>query len=156
MIQKIASEEKTDAAHALEYYRIIREMIEHEDSLIGNRMNLFVTSQSFLFTAYAVISNGIQSGTPVVSGNPRRTLLTIIPMVAIATAILISLAIVSGYRAMRALRKHYAVFSDSLASTPLPPIQGVRNHRLMGMVAPTLLPVLFMSVWIYLLVKHLF
>ena len=34
----------------LEYYRIIRGQLEHEDDLISGRLSWFVASQSFLFS----------------------------------------------------------------------------------------------------------
>ena len=48
----------------LEYYNLIRERIEHEDNLIVQRLTWLVGSQSFLFTAYAIVSNGLMSQPP--------------------------------------------------------------------------------------------
>ena len=43
----------------LEYYRLIRERIEHEDNLVVQRLLWLVASQSFLFTACAIVLNGL-------------------------------------------------------------------------------------------------
>jgi glycerol-3-phosphate dehydrogenase len=44
-------------ALSLEYYRILRSQIEHEDNLISQRLNWFVSAQAFLFTANAIVLN---------------------------------------------------------------------------------------------------
>lgn len=38
-----------------DYYGAVRGQIEHEDTLISQRLNWFLMSQSFLFTAYAIV-----------------------------------------------------------------------------------------------------
>ena len=38
-----------------DFYKLIRGQIEHEDNLIGTRLNWFMASQSFLFSAYAIV-----------------------------------------------------------------------------------------------------
>jgi hypothetical protein len=141
----------------LDYYRIIRGQIEHEDNLVGSRISWFVTSQSFLFSAYAIIATGFQVVTDKSILDAKHVLLVVIPSIAITTSILILLAIFSGIQAMSALRSQYGklrgVFNDA---TPLPPIHGDRSTRVTGMAAPVLLPPLFMAVWIFLLVRRLF
>jgi hypothetical protein len=140
----------------LDYYRIIRGQVEHEDNLIGSRISWYVTSQSFLFSAYAIIASGIQPNTVTTGGDPKHTLLTIIPSIAIATSAMILVAIISGLKAMSDLRGWYNRFAGKLTSTPLPPVHGERSNRIMGAATPVLLPLLFLGVWVFLLVKRLF
>jgi hypothetical protein len=147
------STEPVDAVY-LDQYRIIRGQIEHEDNLIGSRISWFVTSQSFLFSAYAIIASNIQPAGITGGTDPKHKLLTIIPTIAIATSVLILLAIASGFRAMHTLRRQFEKLAP--AALPLPPVHGSGSTRLMGMAAPILLPPLFMAVWIFLLVKRLF
>jgi hypothetical protein len=153
LLQKPPSTETADPAF-FDRYRIIRGQIEHEDNLIGSRISWFVTSQSFLFSAYAIIATSIQPNSVTGGHDPKHTLLTIIPTVAISTSVLILLAIASGFQAMRNLRRGYE--NAEQASAPLPPIHGSGSTRLLGMAAPLLLPPLFMAVWVFLLVKRLF
>ena len=83
-------------------------------------------------------------------------LLVIIPSIAIATSILIFLAILSGLRAMWELRLRYLLLCARWVDPIVPPIHGHRALRIMGQAAPVLLPVIFMAVWIFLLVRRLF
>src|SRR5277367_5635067 len=94
---------ETDAQF-LDLYRILRSQIEHEDNLVGSRISWFVTSQSFLFSAYAIIAGGIQPNTSKTSLDAKHVLLVVIPSLAIVTSILILIAIWSGIAAMKDLR----------------------------------------------------
>ena len=42
----------------ISYGDAVRRQIEHEDVLIVNRLSWLIASQSFLFTAYAIMLNG--------------------------------------------------------------------------------------------------
>jgi hypothetical protein len=140
----------------LDYYRILRGQIEHEDNLVGSRISWFVTSQSFLFSAYAIIATGFQVTTAQTALDAKHLLLLIIPSIAIAASVLILFSIISGIRAMEELRKRYVQLIAGWQDPLLPPIQGNRLNRMIGMAAPVLLPPLFMAVWIFLLLRRLF
>lgn len=143
-------------SHLLDYYRIIRGQIEHEDNLVGSRISWFVTSQSFLFSAYAILANGIQPNTSRTGLDAKHVILVVLPLLAITASILILISILSGLEAMRRLRQRYAALAPSDEQIILPPIQGARLTRITGMASPVLLPPLFMGVWIFLLARHLF
>ncbi len=143
----------------LDLYRIYRGQVEHEDNLLGSRTSVFVTSQSFLFSAYAIIANNAVPLAFDVPIDPKHVLLVLIPSVAITTSALFIPAIVSGVVTMRRLRRQYRAVSGSppdACCDDLPPIQSTRNTRLAGTLPSALLPPLFMAVWAYLLVKRLF
>jgi hypothetical protein len=142
-------------SEALDCYRIIRGQIEHEDNLVGSRISWFVTSQSFLFSAYAIMASSFPANATEAFKDSKRTLLLIIPMIAISTSILILLAIFSGLGAMARLRQIYLKYAPKSFEL-LPPIHGDRATRITGMAAPVLLPPLFMAVWIFLLLRRLF
>ncbi len=140
----------------LEHYRIIRGQLEHEDNLISGRLSWFVASQSFLFTAYAILVNGLHPASATDGPNDsRRLLLVLISTLATATCVLIFLSILSGIAAMANLRRLY---DRTVAGHPgeLPPVQGYQSTQLLGLAAPILLPILFMSVWFFLLVRRIF
>src|SRR5579862_9359910 len=84
-------------------YEEVRGQIQHEDTLITQRLNWFLTSQSFLFTAFAIVFNGIA---PVGSEGIRLLLLRMIPILAIAAGALIFLSIIAGMMVMNDLRKY--------------------------------------------------
>jgi hypothetical protein len=138
---------------ALEMYRLFRGRIEHEDNLIIQRLAWLVASQSFLFTAYAITTNGLSSLEPKSAGRfleQAELLFRLIPTVAIGVALLIYISILAALRAIRQMRRLYLA-----KPTPpeLPPIQTSATTRLLGLSAPLLLPLLFVSVWLVLLLN---
>lgn len=135
------------------YYSMIRGQIEHEDNLISTRLNWFITSQSFLFTAYAITAGNIQQVGPTTSHERLESLLYLIPLVAFAISAVICFGITAGVLAMRTLRRQYQAYVDAVVALPLPPVQGYRITRVLGISAPLILPVMFLVVWLFLLVK---
>ena len=47
-----------DSLSPLDWYRAIRDQIQHEDNLIVQRLAWLMAAQSFFFTGYAIIANG--------------------------------------------------------------------------------------------------
>src|SRR5204862_7901857 len=89
----------------LEFYKLLRSRLEHEDGLIVNRLSWLVASQSFLFTAYAIVLNGLGGPPGSQSVFDRQTgLLHLIPLVGIAAAALIYAGILAAIRAIVWLR----------------------------------------------------
>ncbi|HZR18082.1 MAG TPA: hypothetical protein VFE51_12375 [Verrucomicrobiae bacterium] len=143
----------SEKVSALDSYKLFRERLEHEDNLIVQRLSWLVASQSFLFTAYAITTNGLTSLDPKISGRylEQATLLfRLIPTVAICVAVLIDISILAALRAMRQIRRLYQA---KAISPELPPIQTAASTRLLGLSAPLLLPLLFISVWLVLLLN---
>jgi len=140
-----------DKISALEVYRIFRDRIEHEDNLIVQRLSWLVASQAFLFTAYAITTNGLTSIDLKAAGRyteQAALLFRLIPTVAISVAVLIDISILAALRAIRQMRRLYRMRE---ISPDVPPIQTAASTRLLGLSAPLLLPLLFVSVWLVLL-----
>jgi hypothetical protein len=137
----------------LERYQVFRNRIEHEDNLIMQRLSWLMASQSFLFTAYAIVTNGLSNG-PIAGGNVfishLDTLASIIPIVALLNSLLIALSIFGALKAIRELRDEYRRQGEFLEIIPLQTSQCARR---LGLSAPILLPLLFIAVWLYLLVQ---
>src|SRR3981081_3107848 len=98
---------RTDKLSAVVSYRLFRSRIEHEDDLIIQRLSWLVASQSFLFTAYAITTNGLSSVEPKSAGRfleQAELLFRMIPTVAIGVALLIYISILAALRAIRQLR----------------------------------------------------
>jgi hypothetical protein len=138
----------------LEVYRLIRSQIEHEDGLISQRLSWFIMSQSFLFTAFAIT---VANARPAPAGAlditvPRLSLLAFIPLVAIASSLLIGVSLVAAVLALRNLRRHFRATPGADGGHGLPPIHGAGATRVLGLIAPLLLPPLFLGVWTFLLV----
>ena len=76
MIDEIS--ENFAAVQPVEYYKLIRSQIEHEDNLNSQRLSWFVASQSFLFTAYAIVVSNIGPGHTVWVERQQHRLLVLI------------------------------------------------------------------------------
>lgn len=142
--------EKVDS---LESYKLFRDRIEHEDNLVVQRLSWLVASQAFLFTAYAITTNGLSSVDPKAGGQyaeQAALLFRLIPTVAICLALLIYISILAALRAIRQIRRLYQA---KPVSPDVPPIQTAATTRLLGLSAPLLLPLLFVSVWFVLLIN---
>ena len=135
-----------------EYYTIIRDQIEHEDNLIGQRLSWFVAAQSFYFTAYAIVMSNIRGDHTSWVTSQMRLLLILLPMVAILTSLLIYATVIAGLVAMAKLRDLYRKFVARERAAGLPPVQGYRRTQILGQAAPMLLPGIFIAIWMILLV----
>ena len=137
----------------LDFYKLIRSRLEHEDGLIVNRLSWLVASQSFLFTAYAIVLNGL-AGPPGSQAMADRQicLLRLIPIVGIAAAALIYAGILAAIRAMAWLRASFRARIPEEAAAGLPSIHTPSRIRRLGLAAPIVLPVVFLLAWLYLLV----
>src|SRR5437868_15278785 len=105
-----ASQFTSEKMTALETYQLFRGRIEHEDNLIVQRLSWLVASQAFLFTAYAITTNGVTSLDPKISGRYYEQavlLFRLIPTVAISVAVLIDISILAALRAIRQIRRLY-------------------------------------------------
>jgi hypothetical protein len=141
---------------ALEYYNLVRERLEHEDNLIVQRLTWLVGSQSFLFTAYAIVSNGLMSQPPQPASQhfeeQLQLLFQLIPIVAMLTCVLIYISILAAVMTMRKLRSGYrSRFGPE--EDALPPIMTAAPVRLFGLVAPLLLPLVFTTIWLILWIR---
>jgi hypothetical protein len=150
------SEPLTTPLTGLEYYNLIRQRIEHEDGLIVQRLSWLVASQSFLFTAYAIVLSSLtaspQSATSAMLHQEAR-LSRLIPLVAIMTCALIYTGIVAAVKAIASLRRSYR--SRFPSDETIPDIQVGTLTRLLGLAAPLLLPLVFIGVWLFLAARGL-
>ncbi len=137
----------------LDYYNVVRARIEHEDNLVVQRLSWLVASQSFLFTAYAIVTNGLASQPPLPScihfSAQLQLLYQLIPVVGTLTSALIYISILAAVASMRHLRNSYhSRFAEDEKGMPSimtrPPI------RLFGHSAAVLLPLVFITIWLVL------
>ena len=140
----MSPEEHPDRIDDTAYYHHLRGRLEHEDGLIVSRLAWLMASESFLFTAYAIVLNG--TGTP-----QQRRLTDLIPLVAMATSVLIFVGIAAAVRAMGWIRGLLRERIPDPGRLGLPPVHTPGSMKA-GLAAPLLLPVMFVVVWLYLLV----
>lgn len=138
----------------LERYQLFRGRIEHEDNLVMQRLSWLMASQSFLFTAYAIVSNALSNSIANNSGTVfvkrLSALEDIVPIVALLNSLLIFVSILAALKAIRELRWEYHNLPGNLEVLTL---QTNRATRMLGFSAPVILPLLFLAVWLFLLLQ---
>jgi hypothetical protein len=136
----------------VEFYHLVRRRIEHEDGLTVNRLSWLVASQSFLFTAYALTLNGLAAGRESPMADRQALLCRLIPLIGVATTALIYAGLIASGRALVWLRAllHERVGDEARLGLPIvhSPVGIVR----LGQLAPRVLPLVFLIVWLALLV----
>jgi len=138
------------AAEEVGYSDAVRRQIEHEDILIVNRLSWLMASQSFLFTAYAIILNGPTQTRTAAFAAHGESLLKIVPVLAISACVLIYLGICGGILVMANLRRELARHHATLNNL-CPPVQGNSPSLFLGHCAPLGLPPIFAGAWAILL-----
>jgi hypothetical protein len=134
----------------LDYYNVVRSRIEHEDNLVVQRLSWLVASQSFFFTAYAIVTNGLATQPQSIRTHfmeQLELLFRLIPIVGTLTCTLIYISILAAVFSMNRLRDSYRSRfpADEKA---MPPIMTHRPIRLFGNSAAVLLPLVFITVWL--------
>src|SRR5437870_3916589 len=93
-----------DPVSQLEFYRMIRLRLEHEDGLIVQRLSWLVASQSFLFTAYAITLNGLVTNIATVTTRQSH-LMNVVATVGVLTCGLLYASILAAIAAINVLRR---------------------------------------------------
>ena len=113
-----------------------------------NRLSWLVASQSFLFTAYAIVLNGAPQALNTASAARQDLLRNLLPALGLATCGLIYLGLLAGVRVVAVLRHRLRRHEEStLRETSL----GTPVTHALGLAAPLLLPLLFLAAWATLL-----
>ena len=137
-----------DSLSPLDWYRTIRDQIQHEDNLIVQRLAWLMAAQSFFFTGYAIIANGTPTPRNQLLAKQQDLLFNIIPAVACLSDLLIYASVLGGIIALCRLRRTY---SHHVAQGDfIPSIQGSGLTRCLGIASPLLLPLVFLAAWLWL------
>jgi hypothetical protein len=139
----VADENKPARLDDIALYHHLRARLEHEDGLIVNRLAWLMASESFLFTAYAIVLNGPGS-------RFHLRLMHLVPLVAIVSSALIFVGIAAAVRAMGWIRGLWSARAADESSLGLPPLHTPGSVKA-GLAAPILLPLMFIGVWLFLL-----
>jgi len=137
----------------LDQYRMVRQQIEHEDSLVNQRLSWLLGSQSFLFTAYAISVNGPPQIRSKALESTVGLLILLLPLMSIISALLIGLTIWAGMWTMQKLRRTYRRRFTEMFAQELPPIQSTGGALFLGHFAPIFLPALFIVIWMLLILR---
>lgn len=136
-----------------DYYDQVRHQIEHEDDLLTQRLSWLMASQSFLFSAYAIVLNGLKSGEKSPLESVKLDFYHFLPVAGILSTALIYASICGGVIAIRKLRKLWDSQQVDSLSLNRPPIHSSRLTFLLGQCAPRLLPLALIGMWFYLRLK---
>lgn len=145
----MSTESEEEASHACA--DTIHRQLEHEDGLLVNRLSWLVASQSFLFTAYAIVLNGPPLTQNAVLAARQGLLLRILPALGLATCGLIYLGVLAGVRVTTVLRRKLREPRSGAAGMKAAMILGTGTTHALGLAAPLLLPPLFLAAWAALL-----
>lgn len=137
----------------LAYADAVRHQIEHEDSLIVNRLSWLIGSQSFLFSAFAIVLNGPTQTRSAQFIHQQDLLVLLLPFVGLSICLLIYMGVLAGIRVMAGLRRDLYEH-HSKAINYRPPIQGSPLTLILGHAAPLLLPLIFAGTWLMLIILH--
>ena len=132
-----------------DFYNAARRRLEHEDSLNVSRLSWLITSQSFLFSAFAVVVNGLGATHALAHSYKwyQDQLFRMIPMLGLFSCALIYVGVIGGVVAQRRLRK--MVEANVADNSCPPPIAGLHT-RWLGLFAPLFLPPAFILAWLIL------
>jgi hypothetical protein len=136
----------------LDLYRLVRARLEHEDILTVNRLSWLVASQSFLFTAYAITLNGLAVAGHSSVSDRQAMLCRVIPLVGLATTALIYAGLLAGAVAMKRLRAELRQRVGEEERLGVPAVLPSESIMTYGQIAPRMLPIVFLVVWMYLLI----
>jgi len=128
-------------------YKAVRDEIAHEDNLTGARLSWFLAAQAFLLSALAIAHTSRDTTPPSIRND---FFFPLVPLLAIASCILILLGIIGGAVAIRRWRR---LLNQMIRQDPSLPAIG-RDGWIMrfGWSAPLLLPVIFLIAWSYVLI----
>ena len=119
----------------------IRKLWEHEDNLINQRMTWLGVTQTILFAAYGLLLTvKLPEGDPNIEN--QKELITLLPIIGLATSILILVGIIAAIFAMKEIKKQCKL--DCL---------GIKNHIIyMGLTCGVGLPIVFVIAWLCILI----
>ncbi|HTR41181.1 MAG TPA: hypothetical protein VMH87_06155 [Pseudomonadales bacterium] len=135
---------------SLKEYAFLREEIRHQDNLINARLSWLVSSQSFLLSGFAVTLNGSAQSLFPIYAKLNVILVNSLPVAGLVTDLASYLTIWAAISRMRNIR-HLA---GSSHPPHLPPVQANALTRSLGLSGPVLIPIVFLTVWLAILVER--
>ena len=119
----------------------IRQLWEHEDNLINQRMTWLGVTQTILFAAYGLLLT-VKPSDCVSNLENQKELVTLLPIIGLATSILILVGIIAAIFAMKEIKKQCRL--DCL---------GIKNYTIyMGLTCGVGLPIVFVIAWLCILI----
>lgn len=135
-------------------YPIFQAHLSHENDNLNQRLFWYLFSQSLLFGAYSSALNMPEKARVEIFARLQETLVSVIPIMALAISAVIYPLIVISVRHMGGLRKQFeAQAGNDLAD--LPPLHGDPTLRRIGDVAYLAIPLVQALAWAFLIGRQL-
>lgn len=139
----------------MEFYQLMHEQIESENSSMNQRVNWLIISQSFFFGGFATLLSSPpdpENGSYAVI---HDLLLWTIPGISLITSILIYIGIIVSLVYMADLRRLFQAYPKDHTTELFPPIQGTTTMRRLAQLPAIAVPLLFICAWAVLLIYEL-
>jgi hypothetical protein len=136
-----------------EYYRLIKQQIDHQDNLVNQRVIWQIIAQAFFFSAYASLLNAPKEAKGPPFDAEQQLLLWLLPIAGLFTGLVTYPGILSSIKTIDYLRKLYDEYSHGKApvdasSRLYPHIQGPPHLRRWASLAPLVMPLIFAVTWL--------
>lgn len=125
-------------------YHAYRAQLEHEDHLIGVRVGWLITSEAFLFAAFATAVPYRQHH----QGAVGDRLLELLPLLGITVAVLVYCAVLASLHATERLRKA----CPNIERLGYPPVVSPNLSHVFGFVPARFIPPALILAWIYVVI----
>lgn len=143
-----ANSSKFPTSDELEYYKLYRDRVVNEDTLIYHRLSWFLGSQTILFILWAAVLKG-----PTSIQTPFHAVTVGFCIFGLVSCFVSTLGVWAALSEIAHLQVRYEKYNPS-PHVMLPPIVGNPDHHLLGKVPPYLLIVAvavgWVSVWVFL------
>lgn len=138
-----------------DFYQLIHEQINNEDSSMNQRVNWLIVSQSFFFSGFATLLSSPPKPENDGYATLHDLLLWIIPGISLMTSILIYAGILTSLIYMADLRKSFQTYPQDSTAEHFPPIQGKTLTRRLAQMPAIVVPLLFITTWAVLLIQEI-
>jgi len=140
----------------LEKYKIFRDYIEHEDSLINNRLTWLLVSQSLIFNAYSALTKSILDATiannfEVTKGFKENLegVQYILGALAMVISIITFMGVKAAVNAIHKIKEKEKL--HKFHSQDLPDLTGGGDPDGVNLNIPTALPITIFFAWIFVM-----
>ncbi|HEX8548875.1 MAG TPA: hypothetical protein VF691_18055 [Cytophagaceae bacterium] len=132
-----------------EYYNVFRGRIEYANNLINQRIIWLVISQSFFFSAYAMILNAPEKAKNPLFEDLQLVMHNLLPIAAITSALLSYIAIAASVYDIPKLSRSFDEFckSSEVDNVKLPHVMSSPMVNRIEMATTLVLPSIFAISW---------
>jgi hypothetical protein len=137
-----------------DFYQLVHEQIDTENSSMNQRVNWMIVSQSFFFSAFTTLLSSPPQAEDGRYAEMHAALLWIIPGISLVTSLLIYVGILISLIYMADLRKLFQAYPQDNTTEHFPPIQGATIARRLAYLPAIAVPLLFIGTWAVLLIQE--